>query len=284
MFKYRSLAAENPRLARQWHPKRNGALTPKDVTLKSNRKVWWVCKKGHEWEAIIQARSNGTGCPYCFGRMPRQDTCLETVDPVLASEWHPVRNFPLTPRDVTKCSTKKVWWMCKRGHEWQTRVQARRAGNGCPKCANIIATDEYCLATVKPEVCKQWHPTRNKGISPRDLAPYSGKKVWWRCEKGHEWRGVVSYRSRGGGCPYCYGMYATEENCLQNSNPSLALQWHPDRNGSLTPRDVTPYSHKKVWWRCKKEHEWEAQVGSRSNGSGCPHCDRLKRQRSKSQG
>jgi hypothetical protein len=281
MRRYKSLATENPRLARQWHPRKNGTLTPKDVTLKSGRKVWWVCKKGHEWEATIANRSNGTGCPYCRSRRPLQDRCLEAANPDLASEWHPTKNFPLTPRDLTKCSTKRVWWMCKRGHEWQTRVQARRAGSGCPECAHIIATDEYCLARVNPELSKQWHPTKNKGLTPKDLTPYSCKKVWWVCEKGHEWPCVVSYRSRGGGCPYCYGRYATEENCLQNSNPILALQWHPDRNGGLTPKDVTPYSHKKVWWRCEKGHEWEAQVAPRSLGNGCPHCNRLVRQKNR---
>jgi hypothetical protein len=279
MRKYRSLAAENPRLAKQWHPTKNGKLTPKAVLLKSGRKVWWICEKGHEWEATIANRSNGTGCPYCSGLRPCQDTCLDTADPVLASEWHPRRNFPLTPRDVTKCSAKKVWWMCKRGHEWQARVQARNAGNGCPKCAKMFVTKEYSLAAVKPEVSTQWHPTKNKGLLPKDLTPYSPKKVWWMCEKGHEWQGVVFYRSRGGGCPYCSGMYATEENCLQNSNPSLALQWHPNRNGTLTPRDVTPHSHKRVWWRCESGHEWEARVDRRSRGNGCPHCYRLRLQK-----
>jgi hypothetical protein len=281
MRRYKSLATENPRLARQWHPRKNGTLTPKDVTLKSGRKAWWLCKRGHEWEATVASRSNGTGCPYCQGRGPLQDRCLEAANPDLASEWHPTKNFPLTPRDLTKCSTKRVWWMCKRGHEWQARVQARRAGSGCPECAHIIATDEYCLARVNPELTNQWHPTKNKGLTPKDLTPYSCKKVWWVCEKGHEWQCVVSYRSRGGGCPYCYGRYATEENCLQNSNPILALQWHPDRNGGLTPKDVTPYSHKKVWWRCEKGHEWEAQVAPRSLGNGCPHCNRLVRQKNR---
>jgi hypothetical protein len=281
MRRYKSLAAENPHLARQWHPRKNGTLTPKDVTLKSGRKAWWLCKRGHEWEATVASRSNGTGCPYCQGRGPLQDRCLETTNPDLASEWHPTKNFPLTPRDLTKCSTKRVWWMCKRGHEWQTRVQARRAGSGCPECAHIIATDEYCLARVNPELTNQWHPTKNKGLTPKDLTPYSCKKVWWMCEKGHEWQSDVFHRSRGGGCPYCSGRYATEENCLQNSNPALALQWNTTRNGSITPRDVKPYSRMKVWWRCDEGHEWEARVSSRSQGNGCPHCYRLQHQKNK---
>ena len=36
--------------------------------------------------------------------------------------------------------------------------------------------------------------------------------------------------------------------------------------------NVTPNSHKKVWWKCSKGHEWQAVVASRNRGSGCPYC------------
>ena len=56
----------NPKLSKQWHPRANGSLTAQDVTPYSNKKVWWVCEKGHEWQARIEDRTRGTGCPYCF--------------------------------------------------------------------------------------------------------------------------------------------------------------------------------------------------------------------------
>jgi hypothetical protein len=42
---------------------------------------------------------------------------------------------------------------------------------------------------------------------------------------------------------------------LADVNPELAKQWHPDKNGDLTPDDVLPGSNKKVWWRCSVEDE-----------------------------
>ena len=49
--------------------------------------------------------------------------------------------------------------------------------------------------------------------------------------------------------------------------------WHPQRNGTLQPHEVTPGSHRKVWWRCKCGHEWEAQVFSVVlEECGCPYC------------
>lgn len=47
---------------------RNGDLTANDVTPHSNKKVWWVCKNGHEWKSLINNRSLGVGCPICAGR------------------------------------------------------------------------------------------------------------------------------------------------------------------------------------------------------------------------
>jgi hypothetical protein len=83
-------------------------LLPKDVTPRSSKKVWWICGKGHEWEAIIYNRVKGRGCPYCAGFYACTDNCLETLAPHIAKEWHPKKNGDLTPKDVTKSSNKKV--------------------------------------------------------------------------------------------------------------------------------------------------------------------------------
>ena len=131
------------------------------------------------------------------------------------------------------------------------------------------------LQLFKPKLAKEWHPTKNGKLTPKDVTPYSAKKVWWRCSKGHEWQAAVYNRSRERGCPYCRGFKVCRDNCLKTVNPSLAREWHPSRNGKLTPKDVTAGSSKKVWWECKKGHVWQAIVNHRSRGFGCPKCKRL---------
>lgn len=59
------LAIADPELAAQWHPTRNGDLTPDMVTAESHRKIWWLGKCGHEWSATIESRTRGMGCPFC---------------------------------------------------------------------------------------------------------------------------------------------------------------------------------------------------------------------------
>lgn len=269
----------NPRLSKQWHRTKNGKLSPKDVAPNSNRKAWWICNKGHEWEARINARNGGNGCPYCAGLRVCEDNCLQTINPRLSKEWHPIKNRGLTPKDVTPGSHKRVWWLCSKGHEWQAEIWSRNGGTGCPYCSGRFAHDGNCLQTIRPDLSKQWHPTRNGKLTPRDVTPGSDKKVWWVCSNGHEWRAIVHCRNAGTGCPYCSGRFAHGDNCLQAVNPKLSKQWHPIKNGRLTPSDVTPYSHKRVWWICSKGHEWQAIVGSRNRGSGCPHCTKGKSKR-----
>lgn len=95
-----SLAELRPDIAAEWDHKENAPLIPQDVTVGSARKVWWVCDKGHHWEAIIASRTkkNGTGCPYCSGRFPIPgETDLGTLRPEMAAEWDYERNAPLTP-------------------------------------------------------------------------------------------------------------------------------------------------------------------------------------------
>jgi len=128
------------------------------------------------------------------------------------------------------------------------------------------------LLTISPSLAKQWHPTKNGKLEPKHVTPGSNKTVWWLCEESHEWKAPVYNRSRGIGCPYCYGLFATKETNLEAINPRLAQQWHQIKNKSLDLRDIKPMSGKKVWWLCDKGHEWEAIVANRSNGSGCPYC------------
>jgi hypothetical protein len=56
--------------------------------------------------------------------------------------------------------------------------------------------------------------------------------------------------------------------------PELVAEWHPTRNGDLIIQDLSYGSSKKAWWKCEKgeDHEWQAPVKHRSNGTGCPYC------------
>ena len=275
------LATTHPKLAKEWHSLKNGDMKPSDIMAGSRKKVWWQCEHGHEWEAKVYTRSEGANCPCCAGKKAIKGTNdLATTHPGLAKQWHPTKNGELTPSDVMAGSRKRVWWQCEQGHEWEAKVYSRSQGRGCPYCSGKKARNgETDLATTNPELVTQWHSILNGKLTPQDVTSGSQKKVWWKCNKGHEWQAVIAHRALGVGCPFCARRKVLVGfNDLATTNPQLALEWHPTKNGELTPRDVMAGSRKKVWWKCNTcSHEWEAVLKNRKNGTRCPVCAKNKR-------
>jgi len=249
-----------PELCEEWDYEKN-VLGPKNYTAGSTKKVWWKCKKGHSW-AISPNQKRG--CPYCSNRKVCKDNCLTTTHPELCKEW----NDTLSPNKITFGSSKKVWWKCSNGHRWQEAVYNRTKGSGCPFCAGKRASDNHNLSNI-PQLCDEWSG-KNK-ISPYNVSPNSGKKFWWKCNKGHEWKASVNDRRRGNGCPYCSNKKVCKDNYLATTHPELCKEWD-DKN--ITPHDVTFGSSKKVWWKCKNGHRWKAPICKRQTRN-CPSCSHI---------
>lgn len=55
---------------------------------------------------------------------------------------------------------------------------------------------------------------------------------------------------------------------LRQTNPDLVKEL-VDQSLADT---LSPQSHRKVRWRCEHGHEWDAVVGARVSGNGCPYC------------
>lgn len=270
-----NLEEKKPQLAKQWHPTKNGRLLPRHVGLSSHKKVWWICNKGHEWQTQVANRNNGEGCPICANKQVLIGyNDLSTTHPEIAKRWHPAKNGNLKPTDVAAGSHKKVWWICEHGHEWNTTINKLSTGHGCPVCSNQkVLTGFNDLATTHPDLAKEWHSTKNDNLKPTDVIAGSGKKIWWICEQGHEWEAIVTNRIKGTGCPVCAGQKVlTGFNDLATTHPDIAGEWHPTKNGNLTPHDIIAGSTKKIWWICKHGHEYQAPVVRRKKGNSCPYC------------
>lgn len=273
------LAARYPEVAAQWHPTKNGTLTPEQVLPGSHRMVWWLCPEGHEWKAIVKSRTSGCGCPVCANRVNQPgENDLATLYPEVAAQWHPTKNGKLAPKDVVAGSYLRVWWRCEQGHEWRAQISSRaKGGAGCPVCAGrkvLVGVND--LATLAPEIAAQWNDEKNGPLKPTEVTRSCNRSVWWRCEKGHEWKAPVSSRTeRLLGCPYCSGRRVLAGfNDLATICPEIAAQWYQPLNGTMTPQMVTAGSRKKVWWECSYGHVWKAVVSSRTGRQkcGCPIC------------
>ena len=149
-------AAEHPTLAEaegleelaaQWHPTRNGSLTPADVTTGSTRRIWWKhpcgsCGHPHEWLARIYHRVRGTGCPTCSGKSACICNSLATKHPELVKQqWDREANGELRPEALLPASNTMVHWRCDLHSPpclWlanpNNRTRAKHP-SGCPQCA-----------------------------------------------------------------------------------------------------------------------------------------------------
>lgn len=153
-------------------------------------------------------------------------------------------------------------------------MYSRTNGVGCPYCSGKrVIVGKTDLATTHPELCFEWHPTKNSSLTPQDVSAGSHKLVWWQCEKGHEWKTMAKDRVRGNGCPYCAGQHTIlGETDLQTLCPEVAKKWNITKNAPLTPDKVSRYSNKKVWWQCPVcRHEWIGRINEQST-SYCPQC------------
>ena len=403
----------NQQLLDEWDYDKNDAISPNGIAPFSNKKVWWKCEKGHEYQAMVNARTGrGNGCPYCSGhRVLAGFNDLETLRSNLMKEWNYNKNTDILPSQVTIGSEKKVWWICEKGHEWKSAIanRTKEKGTGCPKCrqqyhtsfpekavafylkkvfpdlienyygkemqgkeldifipsqkvaieydggyahkstkrdiekdkicnllgikvihirefdcpkitdsfgvyfymtkekwasldnaicfvfnflnikpdfsidnqadkSNIyefmdVQEQENSLLKRNPELAKEWHPTKNGFLQPEHVTSNSNVKVWWQCEKGHEWQTQSNSRMRGNGCPVCANkVIVSGFNDLETTHPHLIEEWNFERNSEVTPNDVTAGSEIVVWWKGKCGHEYKANIYQRTSGHNCPIC------------
>ncbi len=269
-----------PHLVKEWHPTKNGELTPNDITHGSTKKVWWLCSKGHSFDSMPNSRTaSKTGCPYCSGQSVSESNNLLGLFTEIAKEWHPTFNGELAPEQFTTGSSrKKVWWLCPKGHSYASVIGNRTKDNkptGCPYCSGNKISDENNLQAVYPEIAKDWHPTKNDKLTPKQVTSKTNTKVWWLCPKGHSYDSKINGRTaKLTNCPYCSGRRVGEDNNLLYLFPEVAKEWHPTKNKELSPEQFVPGTHKKVWWLCPKHHSYEASIGNRTQKkpTSCPQC------------
>ena len=289
MEKENSVMALNPLLTKEWNYEKNGKLKPNMFRPNSTKKVWWKCENGHEWPATIASRNFGkNGCPYCSGKKVLKGfNDLATTNPELLKEWDYSKNINITPFEVTKASHKKVSWIClKCGTSYPAAIYSKTLSKSkCPVCSGKQVKKGYNdLKTLYPDIAKYWDYSKNE-LKSEDVQAFKNTKVYWICPIcGQSYFCRIADRVKGKNsmCSKCSRSKANESlrktktkgKELSKINPELAKEWHPTKNGDLTPENVAAGSHLKVWWLCPIcGNEWECRVNTRHyNKKKCSNC------------
>lgn len=258
----KSLASACPHLLKEWDYEKNNllGLDPDKIKKYSKERAWWVCEKGHKWISTISGRAySNYGCPYCCGHKASKENNLFLCFPDLVKEWDYEKNT-ISPKEVTKKSEKRVWWVCEKGHSWNARVGQRK---GCPECyKNSWVNEKNRLSTTHPHLLKEWDYEKNAqlGLTPDNIS-YGSKreKVWWVCKNNHSWSALPNSRTaEKSGCPVCSKNNVVSQISQQwldsFNNPDLIREHHIKINDkpfivdAYDPQTNTIYEYLGKFW------------------------------------
>ena len=162
--------------------------------------------------------------------------CLLHHQEELLEQWDPA-NLPATPQNVTYGTRDEYWWQCE-GAPLAGSGEVPDLRAGLPHCTTRrLQPGVNDFATRFPDIAAQWHPTKNNGLRPEQVAANSNRSVWWQCEQGHTWRAPVGRRVQfATGCPYCTGRKVLPGfNDLASLEPQVAAQWDTERTAPSAP-------------------------------------------------
>ena len=261
-----SLMRKNPKLAKEWNYDKNKNITPNDVTVGSNLKVWWKCEKGHEWEAIISSRNMGIGCPICNGEksssFPEQTILYylsklfncKNRDKSLGKEidiYIPEINIGIEYDGNYYHKSKLSKIRDSKKDEYFNKLGIK-----------IIRVKESDENSIENNIIKYIYTSDYSNLK----FVLDGLIKILKCEA------LDINIDRDKYDIYSNYLLMEKENSIIEKKPELKKEWNYDKNKQLKPEFIPYSSNKKVWWKCKKGHEWEAIVSSRYYGAGCPYC------------
>ena len=278
----------DPALQQQWDLAANAHLGSIDIKPHSRRKVWWTCEQCpdghlHRWEARIDHRTDGRGCPQCSGRKVCKHNSLATKAPKVAAQWDYEANIG-TPDDVVAQSNQAVGWLCDVcGDKWSAPPGRRvsKTKTGCPQCGIDASarkkvkhpTFAECQDSHSKALLAQWDHERNapQGNFPHKIRLRSHKQIFWLCHKcpagqTHSWTATPNDRTgrKKPGCPFCVGQAACKCNSLQERFSDVAAEWDYAKNAGQ-PSDYTAGSDHPAWWVTPQGHSWQQTIHSRTN-------------------
>jgi Zn finger protein HypA/HybF involved in hydrogenase expression len=279
---------DSPGVLDQWSEKNTTLNCPEKIPAGSHKKFSWVCHEcEHEWITSVKARCGlGQGCPFCFGRrgVIHSDgrNSMKNTHPQLAAEFHTTLNGTLTPDNTLANTRKKIVWVCSTcDHVWKNTGGHRVNRNqGCPVCehGDLHSDQRNSMRNTHPHLAEDFHPTKNGTLTPDTIIAGTTTMLHWLCSTcSHEWETKGVWRKNGNGCNYCSPspcLHSDGRNSLSNLFPEIAEDFHPTKNGTLTPDTIIAGTNTMLHWLCSTcSHEWSTSGANRVNReSGCPYC------------
>ena len=269
----KSLAIQYPEVAAEWDYDKNTGLDPKSVYPKSNKRVWWKCKRNHEWKATIASRTSGSGCPMCNGEK-------HTSFPEQVLFWYLSRDFPSSVvnrhKEIIDGKAYEIDIFLPAimtGVEYDGLYWHKAKSDQDKKKDEVLQKKGFRLFRVR-------EGTKNQ--IEGNVIEYNSKTDWdanlgWAIKSLENALGITASGIIDVQCHTTSILEQYKFNSLQDSlllkSPEVAREWNYAKNGQVLPEMFANSSSQKVWWTCSKcGFEWQATIGNRTSGHGCPRC------------
>ncbi|MGL4629801.1 MAG: hypothetical protein ACRCVT_01250 [Leadbetterella sp.] len=214
--------------------------------LDSVSKLSIQCPKGHRYQSSRNSWKKGRRCPYCSGVY---------IDPALVRQAFEKEGYTLLDEyEQGRSSTKKLRFICSKGHCQSIRWGNWAQGNRCLECANRIITIEK----VRKEV-------QNVGFQLIS-ENYEGANSYLeiKCNKGHSFAMRWSNFNTGYRCPKC------RKNAPLNYNDvKKKIEKEGYRLLSKTYTNCLSF----LLFECPNKHQYEAKWTSFQAGHRCRICN-----------
>ena len=179
---------------------RQGLTWIGEIPPGAKEKTKWMCSYGHIWETIYGVIVQGSGCPYCSGKIPKTE-----------QDYHALANskgYTLIGK-VPETIHISTIWQCNAGHQWETSYHCLR-NHGCPHCSGNAKKTEQDYHELAISNGYKW--------IGRVIVPVNTKTLW-ECSKGHQWETSYTNLSNGSRCHKCTNYI----NGFKASKPQIML-------------------------------------------------------------
>lgn len=263
----------------EWDFDRNSSigLDPNKLTVGSNKKAWWICKKcGHKWFANIKNRVLlHRGCSECAKQLQTSSQEMKIYYYIKKYFPHAVSRYSDVNIGITELDIyipELHIGIEYDGGKWHQDIEKDKNKD------KICDNNNIKLIRIREPSCPKYNSQckciqlKNRSLlclkdSILELFEYIGITNV-DIDFDRDLKEINELLS-----------YMTISNSLAEKFPEIASEWHPFNNGNLYPYNVYAHSGNRVWWKCKKcGHEYIASVDSRTGNkhTGCPECKKEK--------
>ena len=269
---FNDLQTTHPEIAKEWDYKKN-KNNPDEVMAGSPKKYWFICPKGHSYLSSLANRKKGQNCPKC-------NTEKHTSFPEKAITFYLKKFFTDVEESYHNLilGTKEIdiyLPSLKFGIEYDGVAWHKESKRDLSKDI-ICFKNDITLLRIREEGCKDY----NSNSIKKYIATHSSQAlndaidyIFKFLNKKYKLDMKVDIDVDRDRIKIMELMNLTEKNnSIAIKAPDIKKYWNYDKNGKITPEQISHSSKKRLFFKCSNGHEWESSAHNFYTSPGCPIC------------